>query len=172
MVAAGRFAVKHNQAHLCFASIKSQRLYNSIAPHFPPGDEEAGMGINASRLNARRLVSFGLPYSWRPIALLAVTKLLALLMAVAFGPIARAAVVFEAPPPTSEQIETDWLRQETLRQQPRVEAPRLEADAAGAVDGVKNGQWGFHTQHEPNPWWQVDLQAPVQLDRVVLWNRL
>ena len=45
------------------------------------------------------------------------------------------------------------------------------ADAAGGVDGVKNGKWGFHTQNEPNPWWQVDLQKRTPIDRVLLYNR-
>jgi len=39
------------------------------------------------------------------------------------------------------------------------------------VDGVINGKWGFHTENEPNPWWQVDLQQPTAIDRVVLYNR-
>lgn len=42
-----------------------------------------------------------------------------------------------------------------------------EADAAGAVDGIVNEPWGFHTDIEQSPWWQVDLQAPLKLDRVV-----
>ena len=39
------------------------------------------------------------------------------------------------------------------------------------MDGVKDGKWGFHTADELNPWWQVDLEQPVQLGRVVLYNR-
>ena len=46
-----------------------------------------------------------------------------------------------------------------------------QADAGGGVDGVKNGQFGFHTDREPQPWWQVDLGAVRRLDRVVVWNR-
>ena len=38
--------------------------------------------------------------------------------------------------------------------------PSTASDAAGAVDGVKNGRYGFHTNYEPNPWWQVDLGSP------------
>lgn len=45
-------------------------------------------------------------------------------------------------------------------------------DAGGAVDGVKDGRYGFHTGGDPNPWWQVDLGAPVALDRIVIYNRL
>jgi len=47
-----------------------------------------------------------------------------------------------------------------------------ETDAAGAVDGVKNGRWGFHVRSgEKDPWWQVDLQEPQRLDRVVVFAR-
>ncbi|MDY0168601.1 MAG: discoidin domain-containing protein [Thermoguttaceae bacterium] len=47
-----------------------------------------------------------------------------------------------------------------------------EQDAAGAVDGVKNGRWGFHVRSgEKDPWWQVDLQEPRRLDRVVVFAR-
>jgi mono/diheme cytochrome c family protein len=45
-------------------------------------------------------------------------------------------------------------------------------DAAGAVDGVKNGRYAFHTGHEPNPWWQVDLGTRQAIGRVVVYNRL
>ena len=46
------------------------------------------------------------------------------------------------------------------------------ADAAGAVDGVKNGRYAFHTDKEPNPWWQVDLGSAEAIARVVVYNRL
>lgn len=45
-------------------------------------------------------------------------------------------------------------------------------DAAGAVDGVKNGKYAFHTNQEPNPWWQVDLGARHALGKIVVYNRL
>ena len=67
------------------------------------------------------------------------------------------------------EIEADWLRQaEAWR--PRI--PPTQADAAGAVDGVKNGQYAFHTAQEPNPWWQVDLDEAQPLSRLVVFNRL
>ncbi len=40
----------------------------------------------------------------------------------------------------------------------------------GAVDGVKNGSFGFHTGPGP-AWWQVDLGAMYALDQVVIFNR-
>ena len=47
----------------------------------------------------------------------------------------------------------------------------VEADAAGAVDGIKDGSFGFHTDRQKNPWWQVDLQQSHPLDRVLVFNR-
>ena len=46
------------------------------------------------------------------------------------------------------------------------------ADAAGAVDGVKDGKYAFHTDKEPNPWWQVDLGPSQAIARIVVYNRL
>jgi len=84
-----------------------------------------------------------------------------------------AAERFNAPPPSREQIETDWLRQDVLRLVPRIRAGAASPveDAAGAVDGIKNGEWGFHTEFEDNPWWQVDLGAVKRLNRLVVFNR-
>ena len=45
-------------------------------------------------------------------------------------------------------------------------------DAAGAVDGIRNGRFGFHVAvGEKDPWWQVDLGEDCRLDRVVIYNR-
>ncbi|MGD0093686.1 MAG: discoidin domain-containing protein [Planctomycetota bacterium] len=76
------------------------------------------------------------------------------------------------------QIENDWLHADSLRNSARAPsggAPRgsvtPEQDAAGGVDGVKDGKWGFHTENEEKPWWQVDLGASTPLDHVFLYNR-
>lgn len=45
-------------------------------------------------------------------------------------------------------------------------------DAGGAVDGVINGSYSFHTNHEANPWWQVDLGGGARISEVRLYNRL
>jgi hypothetical protein len=45
-------------------------------------------------------------------------------------------------------------------------------DAAGAVDGVTNSRFGFHTaSNEIDPWWQVDLTRITPIERVVVYNR-
>jgi len=46
------------------------------------------------------------------------------------------------------------------------------ADAAGAVDGVKNGLYAFHTGGDPHPWWQVDLGRPEPIGKLIVYNRL
>ena len=67
------------------------------------------------------------------------------------------------------EIEADWLRQaEAWWPRP---SP-TQGDAAGAVDGVKDGKYAFHTAQEPNPWWQVDLGASLPIARIVVFNRL
>jgi len=64
-----------------------------------------------------------------------------------------------------QQIEDDWLRA-------IAEPLSTRSDAAGAVDGVKDGKYAFHTGLEANPWWQVDLGKPTALGRIVVYNRL
>jgi len=84
----------------------------------------------------------------------------------------------------AQQIENDWLHADSLRhgaagtdsQFPNsrklfpVSVPAAQ-DAAGGVDGVKDGKWGFHTENEEKPWWQVDLGRSTPLERLVAYNR-
>ena len=73
-------------------------------------------------------------------------------------------------------VERDWLMQAKVLALPssKTKAGSVPtwADAAGAVDGVKDGKYAFHTGYEANPWWQVDLGKEVKLDRIVVYNRL
>lgn len=45
------------------------------------------------------------------------------------------------------------------------------SDAQGAVDGNVSGGFGFHTESQPNPWWQVDLGAVTVLNEIRVFNR-
>ncbi|MCX7047168.1 MAG: discoidin domain-containing protein [Candidatus Sumerlaeota bacterium] len=85
---------------------------------------------------------------------------------------------------TQTQIESDWLRQNELREGEAAAAAsgasrnardgkgvKLEEDARGGVDGVIDGKWGFHTENEDKPWWQVDLGEVKSLEKIVLYNR-
>jgi hypothetical protein len=68
------------------------------------------------------------------------------------------------------QIEADWLNQDEVRHLSGNPVTTQE-DAAGTVDGVKNGKWGFHTDADNQPWWQVDLGKVHALSRVLVFNR-
>ena len=83
------------------------------------------------------------------------------------------AAALAEPAITPQQLENDWLRQNELRGRPAVPVGGVkpEEDAPGGCDGVKDGKWGFHTQPEDRPWWQVDLGEPAALERLVLYNR-
>lgn len=48
----------------------------------------------------------------------------------------------------------------------------LPNDAQGAVNGITNGSYGFHTRKERQPWWQVDLEDNVPLEEIIVFNRL
>lgn len=81
---------------------------------------------------------------------------------------------------STAQIEADWIRQEQVRWLPPSPRNRPEGasgnvtpaqDAAGGVDGVKDGKFGFHTGEQDSPWWQVDLGRIVPIDRVLIFNR-
>ena len=76
---------------------------------------------------------------------------------------------------TSEMIESDWLQQAVSWRAVQSGASThvtTAADATGAVDGVKDGKYAFHTGQEPNPWWQVDLLEPTAISRIIVYNRL
>ncbi len=42
----------------------------------------------------------------------------------------------------------------------------------GAVNGELTGQFGFHTDFEDQPWWQLDLEAVHSLNEVRIFNRM
>jgi len=69
-------------------------------------------------------------------------------------------------------IEADWLRQAEAWIEPPKPAQTFE-DARGAVDGIRDGKYGFHSGHQANPWWQVELGSePKPISRIVVYNRL
>ncbi|MEO0473092.1 MAG: discoidin domain-containing protein, partial [Bacteroidota bacterium] len=47
--------------------------------------------------------------------------------------------------------------------------------ASKAVDGNTSGNWRHgsvtHTGKQANPWWEVDLQAEYDIDRIEIFNR-
>lgn len=74
---------------------------------------------------------------------------------------------------SDEMLIHDWLRQAELRSgaDTRILPVKPEDDARGGCDGIKDGKWGFHTQMEANPWWQVDLGEVRAIDHLLVFNR-
>ncbi|MBN2271227.1 MAG: discoidin domain-containing protein, partial [Sedimentisphaerales bacterium] len=69
-------------------------------------------------------------------------------------------------------VEADWIRQAEAWIEPP-KPPQTFEDARGAVDGVKDGKYGFHVGHQADPWWQVELgPKPIRVSRIVVYNRL
>jgi hypothetical protein len=97
--------------------------------------------------------------------------------ATAIATVAFATLVFTTAPAATreswpQRIEADWLLAEEVAAQDQLGGlVTTKADAAGGCDGIKNGEWGFHTDNSKNPWWQVDLGRVQGIARVVVWNR-
>lgn len=72
-----------------------------------------------------------------------------------------------------DEVLADYRFQAVMRQRDEVVSGPMtpELDAPGGCDGVKNGNCGFHTAREDQPWWQVDLGRVRRVDQVVVWNR-
>ncbi len=76
-------------------------------------------------------------------------------------------------------VESDWAWQFAHREPAFQAMDRMTrsgsilhtADAAGGCDGIKTGQFGFHTSSEESPWWQVDLQEACDLGHIIITNR-
>jgi hypothetical protein len=45
------------------------------------------------------------------------------------------------------------------------------APAQGANDGIKSGRFDFCSAEEEMPWWMLDLQKPVNIDRIKVFGR-
>jgi hypothetical protein len=45
-------------------------------------------------------------------------------------------------------------------------------EACGAVTGVVNGSYKFHTGQEDRPWWMVDLGTVEEIGEILVFNRL
>jgi len=72
----------------------------------------------------------------------------------------------------AKTVEADWvLSEEVALLGPDSRQVTTADDAAGGCDGVKNGQWGFHTGQAQQPWWQVDLGRVYPVGEVRIWNR-
>ncbi len=75
-----------------------------------------------------------------------------------------------------ERIDHDYLMQFLVYQRREIGTGKIpllttDADAAGAVDGIKDAKMGFHTDQESSPWWQVDLGDQGPIAKVRIYNR-
>ncbi len=73
-----------------------------------------------------------------------------------------------------EQVEAEWIAEDIRFNKAALPDGPVTTiqDAAGAVNGNKAIDFGFHTaSNETNPWWQVDLGSVNMIDRVVVYNR-
>ena len=59
----------------------------------------------------------------------------------------------------------------TASQSSRSEYSRPD-DPQGAVNGVRDGRFGFHTALEEDPWWQVDLGQVMPIGEIRIYNRI
>jgi hypothetical protein len=80
------------------------------------------------------------------------------------------AVPAVSPTPANLQARGNLALGRSTRQSSR--SQWSTATEGGAVDGVhKANSWGFHTEDEANPWWEVDLQQVAAIDEIRLYNR-
>ena len=63
--------------------------------------------------------------------------------------------------PATQSSISQWSRRRTLA-----------ADAAGAVNGIITGGYGFHTGEDDPSWWMVDLDGDHMISEIVVHNRL
>ena len=56
--------------------------------------------------------------------------------------------------------------------QSSLSAYSTELGASGAVNGTRDGRFGFHTAEEQDPWWMVDLKSVHQIDACLVFNRM
>jgi hypothetical protein len=74
-------------------------------------------------------------------------------------------------PRFAAMLESEWLSEPSIEWAAGQPAATTRDDAAGGCDGIKDGQYGFHTDFTDEPWWQVDLGSVQEIARVVVWNR-
>ncbi|WP_148262684.1 discoidin domain-containing protein [Acetobacter tropicalis] len=48
----------------------------------------------------------------------------------------------------------------------------ITEDASFAINGIVGSDYGFHTDHEENPWWLLTLQDPIHINHIIIYNRM
>jgi len=80
------------------------------------------------------------------------------------------APLFEQPDPSPNIARGKPATQSSISFASR--RPSVREDAAGAVNGLVTGTYGFHTGFDNPPWWMVDLEGVYQLSGIWIFNRL
>jgi hypothetical protein len=81
-----------------------------------------------------------------------------------------AAPLFEQPDPSPNIARGKPATQSSISVASR--CPSVRDDAAGAVNGLVTGTYGFHTGFDNPPWWMVDLEGLYRLSVIWIFNRL
>ncbi|MBX3746862.1 MAG: discoidin domain-containing protein [Verrucomicrobiae bacterium] len=86
-------------------------------------------------------------------------------------PVAAAATPLPADA-WQDLLHQEWIQEaRALAEAPLSHPPTPPDDAAGGCDGITTGGYGFHTDLDDTPWWQVDLGQIEPIRDVRLWNR-
>ena len=95
------------------------------------------------------------------------------LLALAAFTLAGPAATLAEPASWVQMRQADWMGDALRGVSDPLAAvrPKTAEDASGGCDGVKTGQWGFHTENQAGPWWQVDLGQARPLSHLRIWNR-
>lgn len=80
------------------------------------------------------------------------------------------APLFEQPDPSPNIARGKPATQSSTASASR--RPSVREDAAGAVNGLVTGTYGFHTGLDDPPWWMVDLEGLYRLSAIWIFNRL
>jgi FkbM family methyltransferase len=79
---------------------------------------------------------------------------------------------FNIQPPPRPQVSGTNLALDKQARQSSVALFDTGATADKAVNGRKTGRYAFCTEHEAEPWWEVDLGAAATLNDLLVFNRI
>lgn len=120
--------------------------------------QEAGCAIDDFEVTTRWLLRLVEPRSPRDLQFARIVRLLVLALGLG-GLLIGATIKLLSP--------TDIARHKVAGSS----SAEYGTTPAGAVDGEKNGSFGFHSGLEDSPWWSVDLQRTYRLKTIKVFGR-
>jgi hypothetical protein len=120
--------------------------------------QEAACAIDDFETTTRWLLRLVEPRSPRDLQFARIARLLALALGLG-GLLIGATIKLRSP--------TDIARHKTAGSS----SAAYGTTPAGAVDGEKNGSFGFHSGLEDSPWWSVDLQRTYRIKTIMVFGR-